>query len=182
MGAYEKPRENTERPVRRTRRKRKSRLPLLLGILVICAAVALTIWLCFFRTPSSEPELPTAPTEVFSGLSIATPVGELFYPEQWADSIRIETANDPYSATVYGSAEGREAALFTIYVGGTGAGHLFGTAKTSNGARMELRVDVYDFSPDTAWSQEASDAIYAMQERVNDIIEQIYLLPDFQAA
>lgn len=178
MGAFEKPKEP------RPRRKMKSRLPLLLFVLVLlCAAIVVTVVLVRSHNNSTDNDLLTEPTETYSGVCIDTPAGALYYPEEWRDKVLVETESDPFSATLFADLEKMKVAIFTVYFGESGEGHLFGTAQCTNGERSKVWVEVHDdFILVSALTDEEIQTLYSMQERVNDIIEQIYLLPEFEAA
>lgn len=178
MGAFEKPRET------HPRRKKKSRLPLLLFVLVLlCAAIVLTVVLVRSHKNSADNDLLTEPTETFSGVCIDTPAGALYYPEEWRDKVQVETQSEPFRATLFADLERMKLAIFTVYFGENGEGHLFGSVQCSNGERSKVWVEVHDdFKAISAITNEEIQTLYSMQERVNDIIEQIYLLPEFEAA
>lgn len=111
------------------------------------------------------------------GYAIKTPVGDLYYPETWKDSIK-ENINkeDGYSSTIYGLIGDKEIEIFTLYIGADNAsGHYFGTIKGD-----KVYIDIVEFEPDNSWEKEEKQMIYDMQEDVNYIIEQLYEHPDFE--
>lgn len=115
---------------------------------------------------------------------ISTPVGDLKYPAQWSRNVKLKVTSEknPYSAELYGVVGKTEIQLFTIHIGKDGQGYLFGTAPDENGDMAEIRIDVKEISRPDSCSDEEMQQLYAMQDRVNDIIEQIYLLDGFEGA
>lgn len=139
------------------------------------------------------PESETEPDEEFPvrpgepeehGYPISTMLGELEFPAEWAECIRVsdESTNEMNSIGVYGTAEEKEALLFTINFGAGEEGFLFGSAPDAQGKMTEVRIVIEDFVGDETWSDTAVEQIVNMQSRVNDIIEQIYALPGFVRA
>lgn len=178
MGAFEKPRES------RSRRKKKNPLPLIIGIvLLLCLAVVLIVVLTTSHEDKTDPTLPTEPPMTYTGVCIDTPAGTLYYPEEWRDTVKIETESDPFRATLFAVLGEKKFHVFTIYFGENGQGHRFGSVLCTNGKRADVWVEVYDdFLAISSITNEEIQTLYSLQERVNDIIEQIYLLPDFEAA
>lgn len=128
-----------------------------------------------------EPMVETVPNP--DDLVISTPVGDLRYPAEWADHIRLEDVSTDalFGVTLYGKVDQQEALLFTIYMGTAEKGYYFGAAPNAQGEPLEIYIDIEDFVFDGTWSEEATDAVYAMQSRVNDIIGQFHELPGFVA-
>lgn len=136
------------------------------------------------ETESNEgfPAAPEEPEE--HGYPISTILGEFEFPAEWADCIRVadESAEEVNSVSVYGTAEEKEALLFTIHLGSSDEGFLFGSVPDAQGKRIEVRIAIEDFVGDESWSDTAVEQIVNMQSRVNDIIEQLYALPGFVRA
>lgn len=134
------------------------------------------------ESDESFPDEPEEPEE--HGYPISTILGEFEFPAEWSDCIRVEddSTEDVNSVSVYGTAKGKEALLFTIYLGSIDEGFLFGSVPDEQGKMIEVRIAIEDFVGDETWSDTAVEQIVNMQSRVNDIIEQLYALPGFVRA
>lgn len=104
---------------------------------------------------------------------ISTPYGSLHYPEAMADHLLIaNTSQQPYTLEFYAVMEEKpELRLFDISLG-EGSGGNMGTVETSQGA-VPLNVTIYELTMDETWSEGEITTAYAMQDVVNEMIEQM---------
>lgn len=125
--------------------------------------------------PTAEPivyELPYEILEIING-EVQTPYGILKYPEALADLLTVaKTNNDPYTLEFYAVIEGRkEIQLFDIAFG-EGSGGNMGNVKTEQG-EVPLNVTIYNLSFDDSWLEGEIITAQAMQDAVNEMIEQL---------
>lgn len=104
---------------------------------------------------------------------IQTPYCALSYPEGLTDLLLvIKTSEQPYTLEFYAVMEGKEELrLFDISMG-AGSGGNMGVVMTPEG-EIPLNVTIYTLTMDETWSEGEITTAYAMQDAVNDIIEQM---------
>ena len=117
-----------------------------------------------------------------NGIEINTPYGVFYYPEIWGNDIRVEESEKgEYNVTLYGKVDKMEEKLFTIFFEKNNvSGYLFGTLSVENTEKVNVSIEMTEFIPDENCSDDNIDKIYAMQEDVNYIIEQLYALDSFE--
>lgn len=126
--------------------------------------------------PAANPNESVPPedeTESMGRLSeITTDFGTLYIPQKYEQSLQTEISSGNGSVTVNFSAEqdGKKYTLFNLNIG-EGAGELAGTLTDKNGTSREVYVTVYDLGDISGLSQDKQDQLYAMQEAVNVIVE-----------
>lgn len=110
--------------------------------------------------------------ELEEGL-IQTPYGPLQYPEGLADHLLvIQTSEQPYTIEFYAVMEGKqELRLFDISLG-EGSGGNMGSVQTPGG-EIPLNVTIYDLELDDTWTEGEVITVYAMQDVINEMIEQM---------
>ena len=130
-----------------------------------------------------EPQLSDTDEETSepkSSCCLSTPIADLYIPEIWEDMIKTEDVSEEgcFAVTVYATGDAPEVPLYTIYMGETTAqGVLVGTAVTENGQRVPVSIVIHDIEISGSWDSGEVDTLYAMQESVNEIIQQITELP-----
>lgn len=104
---------------------------------------------------------------------IKTPYGMLNYPDELSDHLLIiNRSQEPYSLEFYAVMEGKhEVRLFDISLG-EGSGGNMGVVKTEQG-EIPLNVVIYSLSFDNNWMEGEIITAQAMQDVVNDMIEQM---------
>lgn len=128
------------------------------------------------NSSSLEDSTLIPPRDVMVSAGLETPCGSFDFASTWGDSLRFEDRSDDtrFIAVAYGTSGDKEAELFTIYMGQGGTeGYLLGTLPNRDGTPTEIRFTVARFDPDDTWSQEDRNAIYAMQEGINDFVSQV---------
>lgn len=115
---------------------------------------------------------------------IVTPVGKLTYPEEWAESVKVEekTSGGTYSAKFVGSVGKDKVVLFEVVVGENGSGYQIGTLPDDEGNAQRVWINISTIEAKSSWSEEDISNINLMQSCVNDIIEQINSIDGFKAA
>lgn len=156
--------------------KKKTIFPLLAGLLVISLAAALLV------RQDTEPEKPvqeqteTSISEKVPGV-LDTPFGTLYYPEEWEEYLQITSWEAPY--TVFFAAcmdETAEIPLFTLGLG-ENAGEYVGKCLLADGSMASLYLAAPAFVP-AEEQRDVAEKIFAMQDMVNRLLEQIQILPD----
>ena len=131
------------------------------------------------ETTAAAPERQTEetiPEETLTGFVLNTPIGTLIYPEEWEQYLDVEERvdGDNYRADFACRLSDGTAHLFTLSVGPEGLGFRMGDL---NG--QEVWIDVSPAEEQEQWTEEESVRVVAMQERVNDLINQIYEMEGF---
>lgn len=110
--------------------------------------------------------------ELING-QIQTPYCTLSYPEGLADLLLvINTSQQPYTLEFYAVMEEKpELRLFDISLG-EGSGGNMGKTTTPEG-EVPLNVTIYTLTMDEDWTEGEISTAYAMQDVVNDMIEQM---------
>lgn len=158
----------------------------LLKLLMVLAAAVLIVLIIVIRNRPAQPE-PTAPAAEQTGTladtegKFQTPVGELVFPAEWADAVRLEeNKGDPYSAAFYTKTEEQELLLFRLYVGEKGTGYELGAAPDTANRLCPVWLDISAVEDDPERSEEETRRLNTIQSCVNDLIDQIYALPGYQ--
>ena len=156
----------------------------------ICRYGALLLILCLLlsaftgcRKGKTEDPAPTEKnstqaeeTEDQSGLAeIETKYGSLFIPQKFADAIDTEiTSNGEDTCKVAFSAtqEKQSYDLFEICIGEE-SGQLVGTLTDENGIQRNVYASVFDLGSMESLSTDEQDQLYAMQEAVNVVAENL---------
>lgn len=178
------------------KKEKKKYGPLILGLILVLAAAAIVL---LSGNHSNNP-IQTEPTaaavettepaavptvveetvvvrdydivELVDG-QIQTPYGPLFYPEALADHLLIiNTSQQPYTIEFYAVMQGKqEIRLFDISLG-EGSGGNMGMVQMSEG-EVPLNLTIYALELDSTWSEGETITAYAMQDVVNEMIEQL---------
>lgn len=158
---------------------------LLLGVLAIILVTSFVVTLV--KDDDGGRTTQTAETEDGT-VVFATPVGEFNYPQERAQYAKIKekTNGTSYSGTLYGEVGKKEFKLFSIYINEQVAdSFLLGTVTDDSGQIYSINVEIEDLETDDSWKytdDKDKDLIYAMQEDVNYIVEQIGALSGFTPA
>ena len=133
---------------------------------------------------ASEQEEMEVPEMEYTGYEVKTPVGTVFYPEEWVKHLKVEenTGDDTYTAAFYSKLKDEDVLLFTLQVGGDSDAYLLGSAQDEEGAEQKLWMDVNMEATEAERSEKAAERVLEMQNRVNDILDQLYHLDSFTPA
>jgi hypothetical protein len=166
---------------------------------ILLAAVAAVVIMTVNKQPEAEVS-PTVPTETVAETTeavtepvfvpeeivvidydvvelvegqIQTPYGPLQYPEGLADHLLvIQTSEQPYTIEFYAVMEEKqELRLFDISLG-EGSGGNMGFVQTPGG-EIPLNVTIYTLELDDTWTEGEIITVYAMQDVINEMIEQM---------
>ena len=123
----------------------------------------------------TEPSVPADPV-VIIGLEegqIHTPYGALNFPEELSDHLLVaNTCQQPYTLAFYAVMEGKhEVRLFDISLG-EGSGGNMGKVTTPEG-EVPLNITIYSLNMDETWTEGEFVTVQAMQDVVNEMIEQM---------
>lgn len=120
--------------------------------------------------PVPEQPQPTEPVKT-EAMGIDTDYCELKYPVAWSNYLYIK--QDATSVTFYSRIDGYEKQpLFTVWFGGA-EGAAVKTIADYQGKPVEVRVSIYEFAPDSTWTQEDIRIVYAMQEDLNYLLQNL---------
>ena len=144
-------------------------------LLVLCALVGVLAG-CGDKvpTPTEAPTESVPPEDVTEDLStlaqIETDFGTLYIPQKYEQLLQIEVSG----STVKFSArqDGTTYALFDLAVGEE-AGQLAGTLTDKRGTPRDVYITVCDLGDISNLSQDKQDQLYAAQEAVNVVVENL---------
>lgn len=148
-------------------------------LLVICSIVGLLAG-CGKKTmespadsvvKASESAPPEEETEDLSKLSeINTDFGTLYIPQKYEQLLKTEVDNDTVKFST--EQDGKTYILFSLSIGEE-AGQLAGTLTDKRGTSRDVYVTVYDFGDISELAQDKQDQLYALQEVVNVVVENL---------
>ena len=124
------------------------------------------------ETAPSAPTDPVLIVELENG-RIHTPYGDLNFPEELSDHLLIvNTCHQPYTLAFYAVMEGKyEVRMFDISLG-EGSGGNMGKVTTPDG-EVPLNITIYSLTGDETWTDGEFITVQAMQDVVNEMIEQM---------
>lgn len=126
---------------------------------------------------TGTPVISTTPPEssIVNYMEIETPYCTLMYPVKWEEYVYVEQVEEEvYRVLFYGQLEGREKQLlFTVLFGGD-EGEQLGVVTDDQGQTVPVNILLAELSLD-GWPEEAVGTLYAMQEALNQLIEQLPL-------
>ena len=163
--------------------REKKWLPILAAVLLV-AAIGIAFWIAL-REGTSPDDVPepavedeavwgTAPEETL-GIAVQTPYLTFHYPKDWEDMTVENLSEDGRSLTVFRTElSGETAELFSVILSPKEEeDYLLGRLNLQDGSSVNVYTCVNEL--DTAmWSEEDYATLCIMQERINDIIAQIY--------
>ena len=113
---------------------------------------------------------------------IKTPIGKLYYPEMWQETldVTVKEGKDSYSVK-YSETNGKyKAELFTIDIGNGSAGDLLGYYN-DGGKKVGVYLSMAEIDEDKLTGLN-TEKVYVMQEDVNYLLENLFGLRGFEAA
>ena len=104
---------------------------------------------------------------------IDTPCGGLAYPETWKDKLETEVVDTEVGCDVafYTTIGENRYHLFTVVIGGED--HSAGMLTAADGTVRNVSLVVSDLGDLSALSQSDQDQLYAMQEGLNVVVENL---------
>lgn len=121
-------------------------------------------------TENTEPQMPVIPDHIV----VSTPYGYMQYRDQWAEFMRTEQQVEGDAVSVFFTAiiNDVEYALFTVTIGGDGEQPICEMTDTA-GVKRDVFVHVEELVMNPALTEGEQNRLYAMQEEINYIIENI---------
>ena len=111
-------------------------------------------------------------------VSVETSLGIFTYMDKWNGGLRISETDGKIVG--YGTVEGKtEQKLFVISVGGTGT-RAVGFYTDKNGRLLPVFLETEELFVGGEWTAEEQQALYGMQNVLNDILEQLNLTDEQQ--
>lgn len=120
-------------------------------------------------------QLPEATEPVCEDVDVQTTYCKLYYSGQWAGSIRTEHILGDFTETVlfYGTAEGKETALFAVYFAdATDNSFPVGAYLATDDLMVDISIEIFELE-NTGWTNNGFYQICTMQEQVNYLIEKL---------
>ncbi len=150
-------------------------IALLLLALVGCGSKA---------APEAQGSADAPAVETPEPLLVKTPVGELAFPGEFSDQVRMEEASsDTYHLVrFYGEAAGNPVILFELAFGGDEGVYAVGTAPDASGNQVPIWLNVQALERGDDWTDEETEQMNLLQSCVNDLLEQINTLDGFVPA
>lgn len=107
-------------------------------------------------------------------MTIETQYGSLYYPAEWEDALETsETLEDETDSVVFAvTADDQEYTLFIIMICDA-EGDSVGTVTDDSGQTRNVFIDISELPDLSDLSEEEQDQLYAMQEAVNVLIENL---------
>lgn len=128
------------------------------------------------ETVPHETQTVTEPVQT-QDTAVQTPVGILLYPSDLAEHLDVRTAQgDVTVMTFVAVLEDREQALFDLRFSQVTAEGAAGMVR-ADGKNVYMGFTMHDFAPDASWRQDQIDTVYAMQETLNVLMDQVILAP-----
>lgn len=148
-------------------------------LLVICSIVSLFAG-CGKKTPEStaDPAVNQSesmpPEEEFEDTTtlseINTGFGTLYIPQKYEQLLKAEADSDTIKFIT--EQDGKTYTLFNLRIGKE-FGQLAGTLTDKRGTSRDVYVTVYDLGDISELAQDKQDQLYAMQEAVNVVVENL---------
>lgn len=159
--------------------KKKTILALLAGLLVISLAASLLVRKDAEPGEPVQEQTETLISEKVPG-ALDTPFGTLYYPEEWEEYLQITSWEAPYTLSFVACMDetAEEISLFTLGLG-ENAGEYVGQCLLADGSTASLYLAAPAFAP-AEEQGDVAEKIFAMQDMINQLLEQIEMLPDIQ--
>lgn len=134
--------------------------------------------------PDAQGSADAPAVETPEPLLVKTPVGELAFPGEFSDQVRMEEASsDTYHLVrFYGEAAGNPVILFELAFGGDDGVYAVGTAPDASGNQVPIWLNVQALERGDDWTDEETEQMNLLQSCVNDLLEQINTLDGFVPA
>lgn len=149
---------------------------------VLIALLLIVLAGCGSNTVQDAEGSAAAPAvETPTPLVVQTPVGELAFPGELSDQVRMEEASsDAYHLVrFYGEAAGNPVLLFELAFGGDQGDYAVGTAPNDSGEQTPIWLNVQALERGADWTDEEAEQMNLLQSCVNDLLDQIYALPGY---
>ena len=113
---------------------------------------------------------------------IKTPIGKLYYPEMWQETldVTVKESKDSYSVKYFETNGKYKVELFTIGIGNGSKGDLLGYYN-DGGKKVGVYLSMAEIDEDKLTGLNP-EKVYVMQEDVNYLLENLFELRGFEAA
>ena len=160
----------------------------LVAIMWVCILVLTVLLVFVFKhnrdemSSSAENEQPSTIQMDGEG-QIVTPYVAFSVPTKWEPYLHIKTATqeDVYKVCFYGALSGREEQHLFDLIFGKSEAFWLGTFEI-DGETIDLFAESYDLIIDRTWSEEERNDLYAMQDLINVILDQMKEMENFTAS
>lgn len=118
---------------------------------------------------TNRPETPDVEEKV-----IETPYGNLCFPKQWNEFLKVEQRKENETVVVSFSAEIRDEQfpLFTVSIG-NGEGEPAGTISDVDGTQHHVYVYIEEIQESESLSESEQKRLYVMQEDINYLLDNL---------
>lgn len=109
----------------------------------------------------------------YGDIEITTPYVDLHYPEKWLNYLKTEkNFDEENNVTIFASLDGKkDVELFTVHFNEDGETPL--GVLDVEGESVYLAFSYAELKLDETWTQNERDAVFAMQEQINYVIESL---------
>lgn len=109
------------------------------------------------------------------GIVISTPIGELYYSKAWEEYTEVRSSSDEthFTAVIHANIGNHSLDILAIHMCDEADGMLVGSVPDSEGNQTKVFLEIYEIDANDGWSQSEIDTVYAIQESVNQLVEQI---------
>ena len=170
-------------------------LPVVWVLVAICLVLGILTGYLLWTQREERPDLPGNATGAVDSdqqemlidngngwLEVKTPYGSLRYPDKWRDHLRVYTSEDLGYRVQFCShmAAGVELPLFDISIG-EGKGSLVGYIAVKDSDVVPVYLYTYSLLSEDALRDGAWDLYLAMQEELNQVLDQIHFTEEVPA-
>ncbi len=140
----------------------------------ILLAVCLAVVICMAFAGCAQKQSAAPDKDQTGSYEIDTGLGKLCFPVKWKETVRTDVSRNGDSAAVRFSTvmEGREYELFTVTVGAE-EGEPVGSLTDETGAVRSVFIKASGLEPADDLTSEQKDSLYAMQEDLNFVIDNL---------
>lgn len=151
---------------------------LLAVVLVVLVVIALSGLGNRGENVTQPTTAPTQPSTPPADKVIETPYGNMVFPGEYAPYLQVERVEQPELTLnfIAKTESGRTQPLFDLRFG-EAMEPAIGQVISDDGVAVGVYLTVHSFSPDGSWSLKDRTLVAEMLEQVNDLVDQLMLLP-----
>ena len=157
---------------------------LLIALALLLAAVLLVLVIVALgdladrKAPQDGPTVATTQPQGGEDVTVQTPYGNMVFPGQWADYLKVEQTKDPdltirFIAKLSGD---KTHDLFDVRFG-EATEPAVGQVVSDEGVAVGIHVTVHPFEPDGSWATRDAEAVAEMLECVADVLKGLNMVP-----
>lgn len=123
---------------------------------------------------STNPQSKIAEEEIRDEMAIETSCGNLYFPSEWEDFLKIDQKEEDTTVSVSFSAEisNEIFPLFTIVIGDD-EGEPAGELSDHDGTKQNIYVHIEEISASESLSESEQKRLYVMQEDINYLLDRL---------